>query len=433
MAELVKAKPFCSSALVKVLFKSAVVRCRMAASHLGIILSDFIIDLHKKGYNPEGVRHHVLVVEHFGYWLNRRGVRSDQLSTGHVQEFLISHLPRCHCPQPARKVLEDCRAPLRRFVDFLRKRRGIRECVRKCVPQSSVDRLVVAYDRHMERVCGLSVEVRRTRRLRARQFLKWRFGHRPPQLSQLEAKQVRSFVLSRACQLGPTGIRALAVSLRSFLKFLDFSGRLRPGLAGFVPQPVAPLPPPPPQVLELEQWRKFLNSFQRSTPKGRRDYAMVLCLAELALRSQEVVSLTLDDLDWRAMTIRLAQTKQQRQRLLPLPESVAKAILSYLKHGRPATESRALFVRHYPPAGQPLRAQTLRVVVRHAFARCGIPASGSYILRHTWATRAHRRGAGLKLIADLLGHRSLESTTRYAHVHLEELRQAALPWPKIKP
>jgi integrase/recombinase XerD len=433
VAELVKTQPFCSSALIKLLFKNAVVRCRMAASHLGIILSDFITDLHKRGYSPEGVRHHVLVVEHFGHWLKCRGVRPHQLSTGHVQEFLSSHLPRCHCPQPARKVRQDCRAPLRRLVEFLRRRKGIRECVTKSVVPSPVDRLIAAYDRHMERVCGLSVEVRRRRRLCARQFLKWRFGVRAPQLSQLRAKQVRSFVLSRARQLGPTGIRALAVSLRSFLKFLEFSGRLRPGLAGFVPQPVAPLPPPPPRILEPEQWRKYLKSFQRSTPKGRRDYAIVLCLAELALRSQEVVSLTLDDLDWRAMTIRLAQTKQQRQRLLPLPKSVAKAILSYLKHGRPATESRALFVDHRAPVGQPLTAQTVRIVVRRAFARCGIPASGSYILRHTWATRAHRRGAGLKLIADLLGHRSLESTIRYAHVNLEELRQAALPWPKIKP
>jgi len=271
------------------------------------------------------------------------------------------------------------------------------------------------------------------RRLCARQFLEWRFSRGEPRPEQLQGKQVRRFVLWRARRLGPTGLRALVVSLRSFLRFLEFSGRLRPGIAGFVPQPVAPLPPPPPQILEAKQWRKFLNSFSRSTPKGRRDYAIVLCLAELALRSQEVIGLTLDDLDWRAMTVRLAQTKQQRQRLLPLPSGVAKALLSYLKHGRPSTASRALFVHHVPPVGQPLTAQTVRVLVRRAFARCGIPASGSYILRHTWATWAHRRGAGLKLIADLLGHRSLGSTTRYAHVNLEELRQAALPWPKIKP
>ena len=433
MAGAVKTKPFCSSALVKTLFASAPVRCRMAANYLGIILSDFIRDLHERGYSQEGVRHHVLVVEHFGQWLKRRGVRLGQLSTFHVQEFLDSHLPRCHCPQPARKVREDCRAPLRRFVEFLRARQEIRERRTKTVPQGPVDRLIAVYERYMERVCGLSAEVRRRRRVCARQFLEWRFGRRAAQFHQVQAKQVRRFVLGRARQLGPTGIRALVVSLRSFLRFLEFSGRLRPGLAALLPQPVAPLPPPPPQILEAKQRRQFLNSFARSTPKGRRDYAIGLCLAELALRSQEVASLTLDDVDWRAMTLRLALTKQQRQRLLPLPGSVAKAILTYLKHGRPATESRFLFVHHHPPVGQPLTAQTVRVLVRRAFARCGLPASGSYILRHTWATRAHRRGAGLKLIADLLGHRSLGSTTRYAHVHIEELRQAALPWAKCKP
>jgi site-specific recombinase XerD len=131
------------------------------------------------------------------------------------------------------------------------------------------------------------------------------------------------------------------------------------------------------------------------------------------------------------MTVRLSRTKQQRQRLLPLTNGVAKAIVSYLKHGRPPTQSRALFVHHLAPIGQALTAQSVRLLVRRAFARCGIDASGSYI-RHTWATWAHRRGAGLKLIADLLGHRSLESTQRYAHVNLEELRQVALPWPRLK-
>jgi len=252
-------------------------------------------------------------------------------------------------------------------------------------------------------------------------------------LDQLRAKQVSSFVFMRARHLGPTGIRALVVHLRSFLRFLEFSGRLHLRLAGAVPQPVPPLPPPPPQTLEPKQWRKFLNSFPRSTPKGRRDYAIVLCLAQLALRSQEVVGLTLDDLDWRTMTVRLPQTKQQRQRLLPLPDAAAKAIVSYLKHGRPPTPSRTLFVHHLAPVGQPLTAYSVRVLVRRAFARCNIPASGSYILRHTWATWAHRRGAGLKLIADVLGHRSLQSTQRYAHVNLEELRQVALPWPRIRP
>jgi integrase len=151
----------------------------------------------------------------------------------------------------------------------------------------------------------------------------------------------------------------------------------------------------------------------------------------LALRPQEVVNLTLDDLNWRAMTVRLAQTKQRRERLLPLPDSVAKAISDYLKHGRPATQSRALFVHYQAPFDQGLTVGWVRVLVRRAFARCGIDAR-PYALRHTVATLAHRRGTGLKEIADLLGHQSLDTTERYALVNLEELRQVALPWPKIK-
>lgn len=432
MAKSVKKQAVLDFAPIQRFFKSASVRRRMAANHLGIILSGFVLDLHARGYTPGGIRLHVLVVEHFGRWLKDQQVPLCRLSTRHVQEFLHSHLARCHCPPPAPKVQADCRAALRRLVEFLRSQKRIREPAATTPPQSPVDRLIAAYDGYMNRVCGLLVEIRRRRRHCARRFLAWRFGRQSPQLEQLQTKQLSKYVFLQARRLGPTGIRALVVNLRSFLRFLEFSGRLRPGLAESVPQPVPPLPPPPPQTLEPKQWRKFLKSFPRSTPKDRRDYAIVLCLAELALRGQEVVSLTLDDLDWRAMTVRLARTKQQRQRLLPLTNGVAKAIVSYLKHGRPPTQSRFLFVHHLAPVGQALTAQSVRALVRRAFVRCGINASGTYILRHTWATWAHRRGTGLKLIADLLGHRSLGSTQRYAHVNLEELRQVALPWPKIK-
>ena len=419
-------------AQVKHLFPSAAVRGRMAGSHLGIMLPGFALDLEARGYTGRGIRHHLLVTEHFGRWLDHQHIAVDRLSTLHVHQFLGVHLGRCGCPRPAPKVPQGCRAALGRLVEFLRRQKRIKESQSPTAAPSPEHRLIGAYDGYMDNVCGLSGATRRRRRLCARQFLRWRFARQVPRWDLLQAQQVSRYVLRRARQLGPTGIRALVVNLRSFLRFLEFSGRLRPGVAEAVPQPAPPLPPPPTQTLAPEPWRKFLQSLPRSTPKERRDYAIVLCLAQLALRSQEVVDLTLDDLDWRAMTVRLAQTKQQRQRLLPLPDGVAKAIVSYLKHGRPPTPSRALFVHHVAPVGQPLTAQTVRILVRRAFARCGIKASGTYILRHTWATWAHRRGAGLKLIADLLGHRSLQSTQRYAHVHVEELRQVALPWPKNK-
>jgi site-specific recombinase XerD len=284
----------------------------------------------------------------------------------------------------------------------------------------------------MSRVCGFADMTRHNRQVCARRFLRWRFGHGRLRWRQLQPKDLTRFVVWRARQLGPSGLRNLVVCLRSFLRFLELSGILCPGLSRAVPQPVRALPPPPPTTLDLKERRKFLNSFPRSTSKGRRDHALALCLSELALRSGEVVELTLDDLDWRAMTLRLRQTKQRRQRLLPLPDSVARAIMNYLKRGRPPTRSRALFVSHLAPFEGPLTASYVRAVVRRAFARCGMKPMGTHILRHSWATWAHRRGSGLKLIADVLGHRSLESTKRYAHVNLEELRQVALPWPRTK-
>ncbi len=90
-------------------------------------------------------------------------------------------------------------------------------------------------------------------------------------------------------------------------------------------------------------------------------------------------------------------------------------------------------MRHRAPRGEGLRPHHVRSVVRLAFAHCHIDYTGTHVLRHTWATTVHRRGIDLKLLADVLGHRSLNTTSRYAHVNLEELRQAALPWPNRPP
>jgi integrase/recombinase XerD len=410
-------------------FKSAWAHRRLAVSPLNIIIEPFVLELQARGYTREGIRHHVQTVEHFGRWLKDQGVRLGQLSTRHVQEFLGKHLARCRCPSPAPKARRHCHAGLGRLVEFLRSQKRIREFRSKAPAQTPTDQLMVAYGRHMDGVCGLSESTGRRCEQSARRFLQWRFGSHRPQLRQLRAKEISDFVLWRARQLGPAGTRSVAACLRSFLGFLEFSGRLPKGLVQAVPQLRRPAAPVPPKFLTPVQCQGFLKSFARSTSRGRRDYAIALCLCELALRAQEVVTLTLNDLDWHAMTVRLRQTKQRRERLLPLPAPVAKAILDYLKRGRPPTQSRTLFLHYYAPFDRGLTAQAVRKLVGRAFARCGIRASGTHILRHTWATWAHRRGADLKVIADLLGHRSVETTQRYAHVNLEELRRVALPWP----
>lgn len=160
---------------------------------------------------------------------------------------------------------------------------------------------------------------------------------------------------------------------------------------------------------------------------------MALCLSLLGLRTHEVAALTLDDVDWHRTELTLRKTKQRRERVLPLPSRLTRALVAYLQHGRPNTDSRALFVRHQAPLGQALQPHHVRGAIRRAFKRCGFKSDQVHSLRHTFATQLHRKGVGLKAIADLLGHASLDTSARYAQVNLNELRQAAMPWAKRNP
>jgi len=184
-----------------------------------------------------------------------------------------------------------------------------------------------------------------------------------------------------------------------------------------------------------EQLRLFLARFDRSTSTGRRDYAMALCQVDLGLRVSEVSALRLEDLDWRAATLRIEGGKSRRTRLLPLTDGVGRAIVEYLRQGRPTTTCRHIFVRHTVPVGTAIGTELIRGAIRRAFAQVEGCAhwTGTHALRHTAATRLHRRGASLKEVADLLGHQSIDTTAIYAKVDVPTLATVALPWPEGQP
>jgi site-specific recombinase XerD len=406
--------------------------CRRAEREFHISFENFLRDLSERGYSPSAVRSYGGVANHFGRWLCKGGIRPCRIVPIHLGTFLRSHLPRCHCPNPGCKSFGLCRAALGCFIGFLRRSCILTEEGKTRVVLTGADRLIRAFDEHLERVQGLTATTRRARRRYARELLVWRFGKKPLRMRTIVARDLFRFVNVRARTLKATSLHALAVGLRSFLRFLELAGRIRRGLAYAVPAPVSPPPRQPARILDRQARLRFLSSFNRETSVGRRNYAIALCLSELALRANELVELALDDVDWRRQTLRLRQTKQRRERLLPLPSPVARALADYLRRGRPVTAHRVIFVRHRAPVGQALRVDGVRHMIRRAFAECGLEATGPHTLRQAWATAAYQRGTGLKLIADILGHESLDTTAPYTQVHFEELRQAALPWPRRK-
>jgi site-specific recombinase XerD len=412
--------------MIENIFRKRFVRLRMARGHLGIILYDFVLDLEARGYAFHSVQAYGQTAEHFSRWLGMRALPPRNIDEALITRFLSRHLPHCRCPVPAPVHPGNGRAALGCLLRFLRQCGIVRPPAAR--HPSAAQRLETEYDTHLAELSGLSAATRSYRRRYAREFMA-HCGSSRLGWHKLSPTVVANYVQALAPARKPSSMRVLAVSLRSFLRFWAVTGRIRNHLTQAVPQP-APWPAsPPPQTLSDPQLHVFLQSFDRHTATGRRDFAMGLLMARLGLRTHEVAGLMLEDVDWRQSTLRLRRTKQRRERLLPLAPAVRRAIAAYLRRGRPTTPARALFVRHHLPYGSPLMVHPVRGAMRRAFARSGIVSGKVHLLRHTLATRLHSRRVGLKAIADLLGHQSLDPTARYARVDIEQLRQAALPWP----
>jgi len=218
-------------------------------------------------------------------------------------------------------------------------------------------------------------------------------------------------------------------ALRSFLRYARYQDFIRSDLAACVPcvadWSVASIP----KGLPIEHVKRVLDSCNRKTAIGRRDYAILLLLARPRLRAGQVAALTLEDFDWEAGRLTL-RGKGDRYAELPVPADVGKAIAAYLKDGGPRSTNRCVFLRAQAPVG--LRnSRSVGLIVAKALARAGINCrrKGAHQFRHTLATEMLRHGASLAEIGEVLRHRNPQTTAIYAKVDLASLRTLALPWP----
>jgi len=186
-----------------------------------------------------------------------------------------------------------------------------------------------------------------------------------------------------------------------------------------------------PKFLSTEQVRQVLRHCERTTPLGRRDYAILLLLARLGLRAGEVTRLNLEDIDWENSRITVLG-KGQRRTQFPLPADAGKAIASYLHHGRPRCASRRVFIRALAPFRGFSQGNIVSGIVKDNLARAGVVVpgrKGAHLLRHSLATDMLRKGASLDEIGEVLRHKCRDTTAIYAKVDFESLRALALPWP----
>jgi site-specific recombinase XerD len=277
---------------------------------------------------------------------------------------------------------------------------------------------------------GLSIVQRAQANVSA--FLQTLFGQGEADWSRIEPADIWRFALRHTRGVKPSSAKDRIGQIRRFMRFVLMRGGCSPQLMAAFPRVAARGSSTRPTILSEQQEHDLLGCFERKSAEGKRDYAMTVCMLDLGLRAVEVIRLRLEDIDWQTLCLRVPPTKTGRGRQLPIPRRVLIALRDYIKNGRPKDSAfDQLFLRHPRRKGYPLSQSALKLKVLRAYRRCGFPRSwsGTHRLRHTFASRLHQRGAELKPIADLLGHRRLSSATVYTQITPQALHALVQPWP----
>ena len=375
-----------------------------------------------QGYAPRTAHGMVLLAARFSRWLGQEGIGIADINPNHAARYLE------HRTRSPRSRQND-RASLRHFTDFLRREGVVSFEDAPAGPMTDIERCVQAYGRHLQQTRGLTPATIANYAPVVRSFLRHRFDPGPVTLSSLSADDVVRFVRHMASRMHPKSAKLLVTALRSFLRYSCHLGETGPELVAAVPVVANWSMPQIPRGISPDQVSKLLAGIDRGSAIGRRDHAILMLLARLGLRADEVRLLELDDIDWTGGTLRL-RTKGGRCKALPLAEEVGDAIADYLRHGRPPCQSRRVFLRARAPIGG-LRSSSISCIVRRAIKRAGVdaPTGGAHQFRHGLATEMLNGGASLGEIGDILGHSHPDTTRIYAKVDLEALRPLALPWP----
>lgn len=383
--------------------------------------------LAEHGYSSHSSTSYVRAIAHFGRWMRQSGLDIHHADEEAVRQFLDEHLPCCHCARPVHRTRTDLSAALRHLLTVLRGQAVIAEPQPEMTP---VDEELRRFDNHMNNVRGLAPKTRTQYLRTVRRLLLEQFGHQPVIISSITPEALRRFIASqRTLYRTSAGAATLLSALRSYFYFRTACGDPVHGLLGVAAYPANWQLASLPKGLCRSEVERLVNALGGSYPSARRTDAMVRCALDLGLRCGEIAGLRLDDFDWHAGTLTLRRTKGRRTAVLPLPDATGRAIVDYLMLERPQTTSRAVFVRRIAPMDRPLGSDCVRKTIRQAYARAGLPYTRSHLLRHTMASRLLEGGSSLKEVADVLRHRSLNTTLIYAKLDSRNLLAVALPWP----
>jgi integrase/recombinase XerD len=366
------------------------------------------------------------------YCQDRQLVETDQLSSAGVLRFTrFSARPRLKSNLRSRRTCESAQGALHAWSCALR---TLGETVpewRPRVEKPLLHPLMIEYGEYRRAHNGVADSTLVRDLDVAKRFLK-HLRQRRRTLVRIGLVDIDIFVAHRASHVSKSSVVDICSSLRAFLRFLQTTGRLDSDLARGVMAPRFHPSARPPRVLPWQDVKRILRSVPQAVPPGKRDFAMLLLMAAYGLGAAEVLSLRLEDVDWQAGVLKARRPKTNVHIELPLLPAVARALAAYLRCERPPAKGTArIFLRKKMPY-LPLTSAAIRYRIRHYAARAGVTAKviGAHAFRHSHASRQVDTGANLKVVSDILGHRSASSTSIYVRVAMKRLRSIGLPVPR---
>lgn len=394
---------------------------RRKAGQLGSQVEGYRAWLARRGYTAGTIRNMLQELGQVGSWLTAEGLSAEHLNEERVAVFLSARRAAGRRRVPGARGM----VPL---LSYLREA-GI---VAKPTPVASqLGALVSCYRFWMIRERGLAAATVLRYENTARRFLEESSVGGIFNPSALTGSDVNAFLLRECARVSAGSAKGRVAELRSILRFL-YLEQITPLQLGSSVPPVGGwrLATLPPRAMTAADVQRLLDGCDRSTVVGVRDFAMMMLVARLGLRSIEVARLELGDVDWRAGEI-LIRGKARRQDRLPLPVEVGEALVAYLSSGRNPADAVHVFLTCRAPR-RPIRADLVGDVVERACKRADLPKVGPHRLRHALARELLRKGAGLVAISQVLRHQDLATTALYAKVDLHSLRQVAQPWPGVQ-
>jgi integrase/recombinase XerD len=394
------------------------------AIHLDVIIAGYRAELERLNYIRETINVYLRSIRRLFRLMAEHGIALGDLTPDVAGDLVLQAPWLCDRQQYAAFIV-------RRFVNYL----AAQGMAKPPAPPTPTELARAAlrhdYEDYLRGQRGMSERTIDDYWRLADRFLIFRFGDREVDFGHVVPGDIVAFLQQTTGRKPPYRVKNQPTALRCFLQYLFKKGLTVSNLALCIPKVAKLHAARLPRHLAPEQVEAVLAAVRSDPRFGRRNHAMVLLLARLGLRAQEVVAMQLDDIDWRAGEL-IVRGKGQRHDRVPIPPDVGEAVANYIRHDRVST-SRALFVTVRAPHGPFKNGTELNVILKDAFARSGVtpprPYVGSHVLRHSLATNLVRKGASLAEVSDMLRHRSRATTLIYAKVDIDGLRSIAQAWP----